>query len=80
MPTQGLLFPAADFVRTKIQTSLEEYDQNERTAKLPVVIDCRNIQKLDYTAAMVSFYFINKLGQIFVYLIRPLLLSYWNDF
>lgn len=56
MPTQGLLFPAADFVRTKIQTSLEEYDENERTSKLPVVIDCRNIQKLDYTAAVVKYF------------------------
>ncbi|CAB3363897.1 Hypothetical predicted protein [Cloeon dipterum] len=47
-PTQGLLFPAADFVRTQIQSSLADIDENNH---LPVVIDCRNIQKLDCTAA-----------------------------
>jgi hypothetical protein len=56
-PTQGLLFPAADFVRTQIQTALNDFDDNEGLDRLPVVIDFRNIQKLDFTAAMV-----NKMG------------------
>ncbi|XP_059472055.1 sodium-independent sulfate anion transporter-like isoform X2 [Neocloeon triangulifer] len=50
-PTQGLLFPAADYVRTQIQSALEDMESNERMTHLPVVIDCRNIQKLDFTAA-----------------------------
>lgn len=48
-PELGLLYPGADFVSETIK---KEYNKN---GKLPVVLDCQNIKRLDYSAARVRY-------------------------
>lgn len=47
-PELGLLYPGAEYVSEIIK---KEYNKNN---KLPIVLDCMNIKRLDYSAAKVS--------------------------
>lgn len=46
-PELGLMYPGADHVSEYIK---KKYNEN---GKLPIVLDCNNILKLDYSAAKV---------------------------
>nr|CAD7440334.1 unnamed protein product [Timema bartmani] len=49
-PSSGLLFPAVDFVREAVAAASLEGGPHH-TKDLPVVVNCRHVQRVDFTAA-----------------------------